>query len=45
MLVAGAQPMWYLIDTSEGYDLGVLNMKTNHSHAFPYDILHFSLVA
>jgi hypothetical protein len=45
MLIAGGLMMRSLIDTGEGTTFGALNIKTDHSHSFPFDILHFPLVA
>jgi hypothetical protein len=40
-----AQPMQALIDTSGGYHLEALNIRSNHSPSFPSSILHFPLIA
>jgi hypothetical protein len=36
-----AQPTWALINTCEGYHLGALNIRSDHSSSFPSSILHF----
>jgi hypothetical protein len=35
------QPTWALINTGGGYDLGALNIRSEHSSSFPSSILHF----
>jgi hypothetical protein len=39
------QPMRALINTGEGYHLGALNIRSDHSPSFPSSILHFPLIA
>jgi hypothetical protein len=40
-----AQPTRALIDTSGGYHLRALNIRSDHSSSFPSSILHFPLIA
>jgi hypothetical protein len=40
-----AQPTRALINTGWGYYLGALNIRSDHSSSFPYNILHFPLIA
>jgi hypothetical protein len=39
------QPTRALIDTSGGYHLEALNIRSDHSPSFPSSILHFPLIA
>jgi hypothetical protein len=39
------QPIWALTDTGEGYHLGALNFRSDHSPSFPSSILPFPLIA
>jgi hypothetical protein len=39
------QPTWVVIDTSGGYHLEALNIRSDHSPSFPSSILHFPLIA
>jgi hypothetical protein len=39
------QPMRAINDTSRGYHLGALNLRSGHSSSFPSSILHFPLIA
>jgi hypothetical protein len=40
-----AQPTRALIDTCEGYHLGALNFRSDHSSSFPSSILPFPLIS
>jgi hypothetical protein len=44
-LLNRAQPTRALIDTGEGYHLGALNFRSDHSSSFPSSIHHFPLIA
>jgi hypothetical protein len=44
-LFIDTQPMQALTDTGEGYYLGALNFRSDHSSSFPSNILPFPLIA
>jgi hypothetical protein len=44
-LFIGTQPTWDLTNTGEGYHLGALNFRSDHSPSFPSSILPFPLIA